>query len=81
MYLVWSIFPQYGDKEVLQYAIPQVLDKKQPSKVTQLILFPPEKCWQNTSSSISISSKSALCLAGGASGFERNTFNMYRTMQ
>lgn len=38
------IYPQYGDKEVLQYAIPQVLDKKQPSKVTQLIPFPPEKC-------------------------------------
>lgn len=31
---------QYGDKEVLQYAIPLVLEKNQPSKVTQRIPFP-----------------------------------------
>lgn len=47
---------QHGDKEVLQYAIPLVLERKQPSKVIQLTPL-QDKCrhaLQNSSSFLAI---------------------------
>lgn len=66
---------KFGDKEVLQHAIPQVLQKNLQSKVIKANPLPVGQLHCQYQVVISCFS------LGGASGFERNTSDVHRKKQ